>query len=302
MKTRTTLMGAVLGAALLLAASVRAEGNAAKAGGLWTAEWRLTTTSLRTPECALPDAKNGVVYISNVEPSGEGYWEDNSRGFISKTEPDGRMRKRWWIGSTRDDPFNGPKGMCILDDYLYIADNRRLLRVELPEGKRIERIRLPVKEKLNDLATDGKFVYLTDTGIGTIYRIDKMGRRFQLKAPQGVNGITCSAGKIFAVSYDLHDVYEIEPSGRHEPLPFGLAEHFTGLDGIEVLDDGTFIVSDFLGNKVFTISPNRKRVRTLIKLDAPADIGLDRTRNLLYVPQFMKDQFAVYELRKEGTP
>ena len=66
--------------------------------------------------------------------------------------------------------------------------------------------------------------------------------------------------------------------------------------GIEVLDDGTFIVSDLPAKKVFSVSPDRKTVRTLAELDSPADIGLDRKRNLLYVPQFFKNQAVVFKL------
>ena len=83
------------------------------------------------------------------------------------------------------------------------------------------------------------------------------------------------------------------------PEPFGFAEHFTNLDGIEVLDDGTFLVSDFKGNAIWLISADRQSVRRLIELDSPADIGLDRKRMRLYVPQFMKDRVAVYDLKRE---
>ena len=86
------------------------------------------------------------------------------------------------------------------------------------------------------------------------------------------------------------------PAGKKPPQPFGLASHFSRLDGIEVLDDGTFIVSDLPAKKVFSVSPDRKTVRTLAELDSPADIGLDRKRNLLYVPQFFKNQAVVFKL------
>ena len=52
--------------------------------------------------------------------------------------------------------------------------------------------------------------------------------------------------------------------GKTPPKPFGLAAHFKSLDAIEVLDDGTFLVSDFPGNKVCTISADRKTVRKII--------------------------------------
>ena len=97
----------------------------------------------------------------------------------------------------------------------------------------------------------------------------------------------------------FRSVYELDPSGDNPPVAFGLAEHFTNLDGIEVLDDGTFIVSDFKGNKVCSISADRKTVETLAELDSPADIGIDRSRNLLYVPQFMQNKAVIYKLNRK---
>jgi hypothetical protein len=133
---------------------------------------------------------------------------------------------------------------------------------------------------------------------GVVYRMDGQGVT-RIKAPAGVNGITFFKGKMFAVSWTQHDVYELDPTGKGDPVPFGLAVHFRTLDGIEVLDDGTFIVSDLTGDRVATISPDRKTVRTLIDLKTPADIGLDVARRLLYVPQFEENCVAVYRLTQE---
>ena len=82
-------------------------------------------------------------------------------------------------------------------------------------------------------------------------------------------------------------------------MAFGLAEHFTNLDGIEVLDDDSNIVSDFMGNKVSLISPDRKTVTTLAEADTPADIGINRRNGLLYVPHFMKDKLTVFRLERK---
>jgi hypothetical protein len=106
-------------------------------------------------------------------------------------------------------------------------------------------------------------------------------------------------GKLFAVSWTLHEVYELDPTGKEEPRSFGVASHFTNLDGIEVLEDGSFLVSDFTGNKLAVIAPDRKTVRVLKEIESPADIGLDRVRSLLYVPQFMKNRVAVFKLERK---
>ena len=116
-----------------------------------------------------------------------------------------------------------------------------------------------------------------------------------------INGITFFKEKMYAVSWSEHDLYELDSGGKAEPKPFGLAKHFKNLDAVEVLRDGTFIVSDYGGGKIYTVSPDGKTVHTIIetKGDTPADFGLDRKRSLLYVPYMKSSRVVVYKLEKK---
>jgi len=60
-----------------------------------------------------------------------------------------------------------------------------------------------------------------------------------------------------------------------------------------------WLVADFPGNKVSTITADGKTVRTLIETTSPADIGLDRKRLLLYVPLFTENRVEVNRLKEE---
>jgi len=101
------------------------------------------------------------------------------------------------------------------------------------------------------------------------------------------------------VSWDLHDVYELDHSGAAAPRAFGLAKAFTNLDGIEVLEDGCLIVSDFIGDKISLVSADGKSAKTLLETKTPADIGLDREGGLLYIPEFYGTDVTVYKLTAE---
>ncbi len=264
------------------------------------AQWQVTEVAaidgFEIPECMVADEASGAIYISNVVTANEGYWVDDGAGYISRLDAKLAVDERKWLDSTDEHPIHAPKGMCILDGKLYFNDNTRLYRCAIGEPGVPEQIPLPRAGKLNDLASDGKAVYVTDTELGCIYRVYPDGTVEELKSPAGVNGVTCHKGRILAVSWTLHEVYELDPEGKEAPKPFGLAEHFTNLDGIEVLDDGTLLVSDFMGNKVCTIGPDGKTVKTIITLETPADIGLDRKRGLLFVPQLVKGQVHIYRL------
>ena len=105
---------------------------------------------------------------------------------------------------------------------------------------------------------------------------------------------------MYGVSWSQHDIYELDPTGQAAPRPLGVAKHFKSLDGIEVLGDGTFIVSDFIDGKVCAVSPDGKTVRALVEgLDTPADLGLDEARGLLYVPTLVANQARVYKIAKK---
>jgi hypothetical protein len=246
------------------------------------------------PECALPVPGSDRVFVSNVAAAKGEYWTDDGKGFLSVLVG-GRMQRLRWLQSKPGAVLDGPKGMCLFRGKLYFTDNTRLLRCNPDDGSGLEVVAEGFG-KANDLATDGDAVWLSDGQESKIWRIAEDGAKREIVAPKGVNGITFAQGRMFAVSWELHDVYEVFPIGAKDPRPFRLADHFTNLDGIEVLADGTFIVSDFMGNKVCAITPDGKTVYTLVQLESPADIGIDRQGMILYIPQFFTDKVVLFRL------
>ena len=261
----------------------------------WKAQQITATGQLAVPECTLVDAKTGKVYVSNMDTDAGAYWADDGKGSIALLAPGGTPMNLRWQVSTQEVPIHSPKGMAIFQRVLYVADNTRVLGFPLTDAKGVKPLQGPKGQHLNDVATDGEAVYVSDTAAGVVHRLAKDGVT-RVKAPAGVNGITCFKGTMYAVSWDLHEVYELDPTGEADPVPMGLAHEFKTPDGIEVLDDGTILVSDMHGNRVAAIAPDRKHVYTLVGLETPADIGLDRERWLLYIPQFERDCVTVCRL------
>lgn len=260
----------------------------------WSAEHVTTISGFNVPECALYSSVGGNIYVSNIESKPDEYWTDDAKGYISVLGDDNRVTTERWVNSEPECNLHAPKGMAILGGYLYFTDNTRLMRCTLA-GENVEVVLSGLK-KANDLCTDGKDIWVSDSDRVVI--VSPNGNKREIAAPEGINGLTFFNGTLFGVSWSLHEIYELDPSGKKGPVAFGLASHFKNLDGIEVLDDGTFIVSDFMGNKVCVISPDRSSVKTLIEIPTPADIGLNRRDSLLYVPQFMKDKLSVYRIQK----
>lgn len=282
-KFRTWIL--VLGVALVVTGCTREPRQ-------WFAEHVSTTEGFNVPECVL--VGDGVAYVSNIESLPDEYWVDDGKGYISVLNLKGGVEIKQWIESKPGAIVHSPKGMCLLGEHLYFTDNTRLMRCSLEGGD--PEVVADGFGKANDLTTDGGNVWVSDTLHGKIFCMASDGTQREILAPESVNGITFHDGKMFGVSWGLHEVYELDPAGQKEPQAFGLADHFTNLDGIEVLDDGTIIVSDFMGNKVCTVSPDRSTVRTLVEVDSPADMGLNRYDGLLYIPHFMEDKVSIYRI------
>lgn len=243
------------------------------------------------PESVCP-AGDGTVFISNIDAAKDKYWDDDGKGYISRADAKTLeiLEERWADG------FNGPKGMCIFGDQLWVADNARIIAVSLADPAQREVFEPEDAGQINDLATDGEIIYASDTTKSKIHRIKGSELIDPIPAPKGVNGITFDESQMWAVSWDLHEIYRIDPTGTEPPEAIGTAEHFESLDGIEVLPDGALVVSDFPGNKVCTVDPEALTVTTIAELPSPADIGLDREAGILYVPTFDANKVVAIQL------
>jgi len=303
MKLTTCFLFATSTLALILLSSGCKSNNSsissddAAASAVWSASFVTSLSGFDVPECTLYVASSDLVYVSNIESKPDEYWTEDGTSYLSTIGPDLRIQKQRWLNSTVDGPINAAKGMCVLGDYLYFADITRLMRCDLATGKGLVEVASGF-QKANDLASDGKDVWLSDTEAGKIFCISPDGKKREIKSPAGINGLTFDKGKFYGVSWTLHEVYELDPSGENEPMAFGLASHFTNLDAIEVLCDSSFIVSDFKGNKISHITKDQSKVTTIIELSTPADIGLNRKKHLLYVPQFLDGKVSVYQLSR----
>ncbi len=262
--------------------------------GGWSATPLVLLQGFRVPESVVV-ADDGTAYVTNIDSAPNEWNAVDGLGAVSRLTAEGEIDALRWIDSSPEHPISSPKGMCILDDVLYATDITRVLRFQLPGGEPLAPIEIEGAVALNDAAQNGESVFVTDTAGNAIYRLAEDGAT-KLPSPPSPNGIAFHGDEAYVVSWNLHEVYTFDPQGEEEPEPLGLAEHFTNLDGVEILDDGTILVSDFFGNKISAIAPDHATVTTLVELECPADIGLDREKGILWVPQFLIDTVSAYQL------
>ena len=103
---------------------------------LWVA------TGFEAPE-GVALGPDGNYFISNVAGDGN---TRSGKGFISKVGTDGAvLMQRWAEG------LDGPKGMAVLGDTLYVADIGQVVTFDAHNGARLDTITIEGAQFLNDM-------------------------------------------------------------------------------------------------------------------------------------------------------
>jgi len=261
-------------------------------------------TGFQTPASVLWDPDQDVYFVSNI--NGDPTAADDN-GFISRVNPETMQIDLKWIDAAKPDILlNAPKGLGILGDNLYVADLTVVRKFNRKTGKPAGEIKIPGSTYLNDIASDGKSVYVTDSGLkggakgfeptGTdaVWRItndkpEKIASGSDLNRP---NGVEIAEGKVWVVSFGSNELYQIANGKKTSvaKLPKG------SLDGLVHLSDGSFLVSSWDGKAVYRGKGDS--FQTIVdNVDSPADIGYDTKRHRLLIPHFMENVVTVHDVQ-----
>ncbi|MDQ6802800.1 MAG: hypothetical protein M3041_18510 [Acidobacteriota bacterium] len=261
---------------------------------------------LQTPESVLYDPDQDVYFISNI--NGQPLAADDN-GYISRVDPERLQGEMKWIdGSKPEVTLNAPKGMAIVGDTLYVADISVVRKFNRKTGAPEGEVRIVGTTFLNDAASDGTSVYVSDSGLkagadgkfastGTdaIWKItgakaEKVASGADLKAP---NGVVATGGKLWVVSFGANELYQIDKGKKTDvmAMPKG------SLDGLVQLADGSFLVSSWDGKAVYRGKPGGAFTAVVENVNAPADIGYDTKRNRLLIPHFMDNIVTIHNVQ-----
>jgi sugar lactone lactonase YvrE len=261
---------------------------------------------LQTPDSVLYDSDQDVYFISNI--NGQPLDADGN-GYISRVNPETLKGDMKWIdGAKPDITLNAPKGMAIVGDTLYVTDITVVRKFNRKTGAPEGEMPLPGSTFLNDAASDGKSVYICDSGLkvgasgnfepsGTdaIWKItgtktEKIARGKELKGP---NGVETTGGNVWVVSFSANELYRLDKGKKADVtmLPKG------SLDGLVHMNDGSFLVSSWDGKAVYRGKPHGKFTPIVENINAPADIGYDTKRGRLLIPHFMDSIITIHNVQ-----
>lgn len=264
----------------------------------------MTIGHLQTPESVLYDPDQDVYFISNI--NGDFLTADDN-GFISRVNPNnGQSDLQWIQGGRGGVTLHAPKGMAIVGDTLFVSDLNAVRKFNRRTGAPQGEIPIPQATFINDMTSDGKSVYLSETAIkptagatffptgnDAIWKItndhlEKIAGGRDLHQP---NGLAVVDGDLYVVTFQGNELYELsgDKPSHASRLPMGQ------LDGLVHLPNGDFVVTSWQGNAIYQGSGDHYR-RVLAGLSAPADIGYDSKRNRLLLPLPNNGEVTVHQL------
>jgi len=253
--------------------------------------WELT--GLKAPESVEVDETAGLAYVSNVD--GEINTKDGN-GSISLVGLDGKMINADWVTG-----LDAPKGLALSGGKLYAADVDQLVEIDVKSAKVVTKYPAKDAKFLNDVAAGPSgHVYVTDTVTNAIWRL--ADGKFELFVQDdkllNPNGVTVKGGSLIIAAWGKIDGEGFATSVPGHLLEVSLADKSIkslgdgaavgNLDGLEIFDDASFLVTDFMAGGLMKIDTSGKVTKLDRLPSGSADIDYVAGSTLVLIPQ-LKD-------------
>jgi sugar lactone lactonase YvrE len=245
-------------------------------------------SGLKMPESVV-QATDGRVFVSEIN----GFGVDGD-GQISVIEA-GQVTL---FAKGLDDP----KGLAIIGQSLYVADNKRILKLALSGPKQGQAevfaaaTAFPVTPLfLNDLEADlAGNLYVSDSGDlkgkgGAVYQINAQGQVRLLINGQQDSRILAPNGLLMDDTGDVLMVVDFASGILYSynlatKQLLDIADGFGGGDGVVHHANGIMFVSDWKNGKVFRLDMNGEVTALAATYQSAADIALTKDEKVLMVP------------------
>lgn len=247
------------------------------------------TEGLSVPESVLVyrNGRTNFLLVSLID--GEPNTKDG-KGGIAKMSLDGAVENAEWVTG-----LNAPKGMAHFDGKLYVADINELVVINIKSAEIEKKVVVPGAIFLNDVTVDSKgTVFVSDMMTGKIHRYAKNVLKDYATKLENVNGLKAiGANLVVGAGKNL---YLFDSNKNRLNLASGFAQ---GIDGIESLNEGGFLVSCWAGLLYYVHLDGKKDVLLDSQKEGIniADIGFDSETQTVFVPNFSKNSVTAYKLR-----
>jgi sugar lactone lactonase YvrE len=267
-----------------------------------------TTEGFSTPEAARWDRASNVWYVANINC---GPADKDNNGFISRLKADGSIDSLRFIeGGKNGVKLNGPKGMALVGDTLWVADVDAVRGFNRRTGAVVASVELGKQARfLNDITVGPNGVlYVTDTGVlFTAKGVEHPGpdRIFAItgrnvavgiegKFLGGPNGITWdgASSRMLIASYTANTIlgWKVGET-RVDTVATGLGQY----DALEIVG-GTLYTSSWADSSISTVEGG-KITKVAGPVVSPGDMGVDQARSLIAQPLLMLNKVEFWRVK-----
>jgi hypothetical protein len=263
-----------------------------------------TIDGFEAPESVLKTSDK--IFVSNIGGAQPNPMAKDSNGYISELSADGKIIQQKFQKAI----LNGPKGLAVLNNIVYVADIDRVVGFNINSGAQVFELNIPEASFLNDLCAGGNnMLAVSESMSGKIYLINITNKTYNFTGTvAGANGVTydTKTKQLFACGMGAQmngtgKLY-VKDINSKDTVFTELQNSPTGVfDGLEMVDDSHLLVSDWIsftsdkGRLVVYDLKNHTNTVYLVE-QGPADIHYDKASGKVYIPQMPKNRILIESL------
>jgi hypothetical protein len=261
----------------------------ANAETLWTVD------GFDKPESVLFDPENKRLIVSVIDGAPNG---KDGNGYLALLSTDGSAIDLNWT-----EGLDAPKGMALMNGKLFVSDITNLRIIDAKSGELLETLPAKGAKFLNDIASNGKDVFVSDMMTHIIWRYHDGEFSKWLETPElrHPNGVYWDNDRLLVGSWgkDLQDdfttevpgsLFAVDPETKSMSV---VATEVGNIDGIVRLD-GKLILSDWISGAVYEIKDDGSAIEIATHPAGLADIGAKG--DTLYLPHMLKGRVEAIKL------
>ena len=241
---------------------------------------------LNYPESVVWDQKNNVLYTSN--------FLNNGREYLSKISMDGEIIETEWVKGLKS-----PTALFILNDSLLVVERNKIVVVDIMSATIKRRKQVEGALFLNDIvaSSDGKKIFISDSEANKIYILEKGNIEVFLENELIVNpnAITLNDDKLLVGCKGA--VFEVDIKTKQVNLVTKLYPN-TIIDGIQVAEDNSVLISDFKG--VMYLKQGAASLKVIINASGKSinfsDFIYIKEKQMIIVPGLYSNCICAYKI------
>lgn len=285
MKTTTTILSIVF--FLFFSSNIFAQEPNNEASITAKKNWE-SADLLTTSESVCYYSENKDLFVSCINGNP---LDKDGKGFIARLSLTGDIVVLKWVTG-----LNAPKGMGIFNNFLYVTDIDRVIKISIKDEKIVKEFIVEGAKFLNDITVDPDGnVYVSDMTTNQIHRIhkDEIDAYYSNENIIKPNGLAFENGKLLIGT--KNGIFSLTTNNKQLTH---LVKNTGGIDGLEPDGNGNYIISDWSG-KVQLVNPDKEAIVLFNSgndgINA-ADICYIADRQLLLVPTFFDNRVTAYYL------